>query len=80
MAIDSKTKQKLNKLFEGTDYRKVVSERAGVHPNTVTNVINNGTDNPGVELEILIYAQEIKSQKAEDEKKRQKSRALAQQL
>jgi len=79
MAFDSKTRQKLNELFKGTNYRKVVSERAKVHPNTVTNVLD-GNDNPHVELEILIYAQEIKTQKDADREKRKKARAIERQL
>jgi hypothetical protein len=82
MAIDSKTREKLLKLFEGSDYRKVVSDRTNpkVHPNTVSNVLNNGTDNTDVELQLLIYAQELKAAKDADAEKRKKARAIAKQL
>lgn len=79
MAIDSKNRNKLIKLFKDVDYRKIVSQRAGCHPNTVTNVLN-GNDNPTVELEILILAQQMMEQKQKEEEIRRKSSAIIKQL
>jgi hypothetical protein len=79
MAFDSNTHNKLVKLLKGTPYRKVVSERAKVHANTVSNVLN-GSDNPEVELEILIYAKEIKDKKNTKHQARRKAKAIAEQL
>lgn len=80
MAFDSKEQQKLIKLLKGTPYRQVVSKRANVHANTVTNVLKEGTDNPTVELEIAAYAEEIKAEKAEQDAKRKKTREIMKQL
>ncbi|HYG00838.1 MAG TPA: hypothetical protein VD927_00275 [Chryseosolibacter sp.] len=79
MAFDSKTRETLLKLFKGTSYRKIISERAKVHPNTVANVLN-GNDNPAVELEILIYAQEIQPAKEQEERKRIEAQKILKRL
>lgn len=77
MAIDHKTRKKLQEILEGVDYRKVVSERAECHPNTVSNVLLKGNDNSIVELELMILAKEIKESKQSIESKKA---AIAKQL
>jgi hypothetical protein len=80
MVIDTKTRTKLIALFEGVDYRQIVADRADCHPNTVANVLHHGTDNPKVELELLVLAQEVQTRKDEEEQIRKKARAIAKQL
>lgn len=77
MAIDHKTRKKLQEILEGVDYRKVVSERAECHPNTVSNVLLKGNDNDIVELQLMILAKEIKESKQSIESKKA---AIAKQL
>jgi hypothetical protein len=73
MAIDAKSRKRLVEILDGVDYRKIVSERTGCHPNTVTNVLN-GNDNPVVELAILTLAQEQKPEKQSQDDIRKKNR------
>lgn len=80
MVIDNKTRNKLVALFDGVDYRQIVAERANCHPNTVSNVLYHGNDNPKVELELLVLAQEIQARKDEQDELRKKARAIAKQL
>lgn len=63
MIADGKIRKKLIDILKGVDYRKIVSERAGCHPNTVSNVLLNGNDNEAVELEIFILAKEIQDKR-----------------
>jgi hypothetical protein len=81
--MDEKTRKKLIVLLKGTNYRKVVSERADCHPNTVTNVLNNSDPqlpNDKVELELLIFAKEVADQKQQQAANRKKALAIAKQL
>jgi hypothetical protein len=80
MVIDDKNRKKLQVLFDGVDYRKIVAERAECHPNTVTNVLLKGTDNPKVVLELFILAQEVQHQKDAEDHIRKKAVAIAKQL
>jgi hypothetical protein len=82
MALDLKTRKKLIKIFEDNncDYRKVVSDRAKVHPNTVSNTLRKGTDNFNVELQLMIYAKEVVEENGDPEEKRKQARAIASQL
>jgi hypothetical protein len=82
MALDLKTRKKLIKLFEdnNSNYRKVVSDRTKVHPNTVSNVLREGHDNADVELQLLIYAKEVADEKGNSDEKRKQARAIASQL
>jgi DNA-binding LacI/PurR family transcriptional regulator len=79
MAIDAKTRKKLMELFTDVDYRKIVADRAGCHPNTVSNVLN-GNDNAAVELELAKLAQEVKSRKQQEQAMRKQSRDIIKQL
>jgi hypothetical protein len=58
MVIKGKTRERLVQLLKGVNYRVIVSERTGVHPNTVTNVLLNESDNLPVALELLVLGQE----------------------
>lgn len=69
MAIDRKTRAALEKILKGIDYRKIISERTGCHPNTVTNVLK-GNDNNTVELQLLILAKETKEERDRIEKEK----------
>lgn len=80
MVIDNKTRNKLITLFEGVDYRQIVSERAKCHPNTVANVLHHGNDNARVELELLVLAKEVQAKKDEDAQLRKRALAIAKQL
>lgn len=63
--IDKVMRQRLTEILQGTKYRKVISERLNVHPNTVSNLLR---ENPPqqtpltkrVELELLVYAKEVR--------------------
>lgn len=77
MLIDDKTRKKLIDLFKGVDYRKIVSERANCHPNTVTNVLMKGTDNITVAKELLKLGRETKAEKSKGKKQ---IRSIAAQL
>lgn len=63
MAIDRKTRKTIKEILDGVDYRKIVSQRAECHPNTVSNVLLKGNDNDTVELQLMILAKEIKEAK-----------------
>lgn len=80
MVIDEQTREKLLEILEGIDYRKVVAEKTGVHPNTVTNVLKHGSDNPRVALELLVLAQEVQARKDEEKAMRERAAAIAKQL
>lgn len=80
MPIDSKNRKKLVDLLDGVNYRKIVSDRTGCHPNTVTNVLMHGNDNPVVELELLTLAQEQKAKKETEDAIRRKNREIIKQL
>lgn len=70
MALALKTRKNLQAILKGVDYRKIVSDRVKCHPNTVSNVLLNGNDNPLVELELMILAQEVKQSKDDIEKRK----------
>jgi hypothetical protein len=80
MAINDKTRIKLIDIFKGIDYKQIVSEKAGCHPNTVSNVLLKGTDNPKVELEIMILAQSVAEKKKAENAMRKKAKQIAAQL
>lgn len=62
MIVDAKTRKKLVDILKNVDYRKIVSERVGCHPNTVSNVLLHGNDNKAVELQLFILAKETQEQ------------------
>lgn len=62
MAIDSKTREKLATILYGINYRQIIAEKIGCHPNTVANVLYGRVNNRRVELELLILAKETKEQ------------------
>ena len=66
MEITPKIRAKLLLLFEGVNYRQIVAERAGCHPNTVSNVLHNGHSNADVALHLLQLGQEIKQKQEAD--------------
>lgn len=77
MAIDRKTRKTIKEILDGVDYRKIVSQRAECHPNTVSNVLLKGNDNDIVELQLMILAKEIKEGKDSVAKRKH---AIAKQL
>ena len=84
MMIDDKTRKKLIRILKGTEYRKVVSERADCHPSTVSNLLRvapNVTTEKSerVELELLVFAKEV-LEKREASEKRKKARRITKQL
>ena len=62
MISDRKIRQRLVELLP-SNYRKVVSKRAGCHPNTVYNVLHDEHENAKVEFEILVLAKEEKERR-----------------
>lgn len=56
------TREKIEAILEGTNYRKVIADRLGCHPNTVANVLRGKVNNRRVWLELLILAKETKEQ------------------
>jgi hypothetical protein len=78
--IDDKTRQKLLRILKGIDYRKIVSERARCHPNTVANVLNNGTANLEVETALLELAKEVQESISAQEQLRKKAIQITKQL
>jgi len=78
--IDDKTRQKLISILQGVDYRKIVSDRARCHPNTVANVLNNGTANLRVENELLVLAKEVQDAKDAEDALRKNAIAITKQL
>lgn len=62
MAIDRKTRHKLITILTGTNYRRIIADRCGCHPNTVANVLYGRCTNSRVELELLILGKETKEQ------------------
>lgn len=82
MIIDAKARKKLIEILKGTDYRKVVSERAECHPNTVSNTLLNPAAHPNekVEIELLIFAKEVEERRNKSADRRQQAKAIAKQL
>jgi hypothetical protein len=78
--ITDKVREKLIELFQGVDYRKIVSERVGCHPNTVGNVLNNGNSNLKVETALLELAKEVKDSQPSEEEQLKKARQIIKQL
>jgi plasmid maintenance system antidote protein VapI len=88
MMIDDKMRKKIIEILKGTNYRKVVSERVGCHPNTVSNILNEAPAvatemSERVELALLEFAAEIaekKSTATERKVRIKKARAITKQL
>lgn len=79
MIITKEIRRKLRPLLP-SNYRQIVAERCGCHPNTVSNALNHGADNPQVVLALLELAQETSVQREEENEVREKARAIASQL
>jgi hypothetical protein len=80
MVIDSKTRENLRFLLDGVNYRQIVAEKVGCHPNTVGNVLNNGHDNLAVAVALLELAQEQKATKEKEQEQKQKAEAIMKQI
>lgn len=63
MIKDDKIRQKLVELLP-TNYRQVIAERVGCHPNTVYNVLHLEKENHRVEDELFALAKEEKDRRA----------------
>lgn len=79
MVITDKIRKKLTSLLP-PNYRQIIAEREGCHPNTVYNVLHNGSDNLDVALALLELGQEQKSKSQDREKKKQTAQSIAEQL
>lgn len=77
MEITAKIREKLLALFEEINYRQIVAERTGVHPNTVANVLYNRTQNTSVATALLELGKEVKDKQ---EAEKQKALQIAKQL
>jgi hypothetical protein len=77
MEITAKIREKLLALFEGVNYRQIISERVGCHPNTVSNVLLKGHKNYKVALALLNLGKELKEEQSEE---KQQALAIAKQL
>lgn len=69
MVITDKMREKLLALFEGENYRQIVAERTGVHPNTVSNVLLYGHRNLKVAVALLELGKELKEKQGEEKRK-----------
>lgn len=77
--INLETRKKLIELLPA-NYRNTIAERVKCHPNTVYNVLMNGTDNPVVVLELMLLAKENKEAKLKEITMRKKALAIMKQL
>jgi hypothetical protein len=77
MEITAEMRKKLLSLFEGVNYRQIVSEREDCHPNTVSNVLLYGKKNSKVALALLNLGTELKKKQGEE---KQQALAIAKQL
>jgi hypothetical protein len=68
MIKDDKIRKKLIALLP-SNYRQIVADRVGCHPNTVYNVLHHENDNPQVEAELFTLAKEEKDKRNEHEGK-----------
>lgn len=76
MVIRDKIRQKVLKYLPD-NYRQIVAQRVGCHPNTVANVLHHGHNNLDVAHALLQLAQEEKEKNA---KKASDAKAIAEQL
>jgi hypothetical protein len=76
MVINIATREKLLKILP-KNYRMLVAERVGCHPNTVSNVLLNGHKNLAVYTALLELAKETKDA---DDKLKAKADKILQQL
>jgi hypothetical protein len=79
MIITKEIRKKLRPLLP-VNYRKIVADRCDCHPNTVSNVLFNGTDNPEVALALLELGRENIPDKEHEHETRKKAAQIAKQL
>jgi len=79
MKINAKLRDNLITMLPD-NYRHIVSEREGCHPNTVYNVLHHEHDNPAVALAILTLAKETRDEKLAEERQRKAAQKIAKQL
>jgi hypothetical protein len=80
MTIDSKTRENLLSLLDGVNYRQIIAEQIGCHPNTVGNVLHNGHDNLPVAVALLELAQQQKAAKEKEREQKQKAEVIMKQI
>jgi hypothetical protein len=79
MVINAKIRKNLIDLLP-KNYRQIIAEQVGCHPNTVYNVLHHEHPNLDVALALLQLGKDQKEAKAKEEVDHKKALSIAKQL